>query len=400
MSWGILSVGGLTLKETYTISDSTNAQSGIRTINVQGIETSPPLSATQIESVAEDLASMLGKIVPVTFSQKSDRNGYYLIDDVNTSALKWVDEASSFNWSLAFTRIGPDNAVDVESRLANVVRANDFSLTGERWHAPAIGHYGYHTGATMPTPLTRTAEFGAQQVVYRGVPAGINPRWGCPVGNFQVGRARLISSSLDRIGTGIRVSGTGWEMNNGLIRIKPGGQSLLIAAYTGGAWHDKDWGVFYTSGSIISVFDQMTVLRNDNECVTIRLMESIMPAPGMVYLDLTMRRGSRIVEGYMQRSAAADELKVRLTTAEAYVNNSASGYLVASVADADGNKFVCGSARTFTPHANGGVTRLATATMDFFIGVEVSAAVAGDTAPDLRNQYIGASSESTVVIPR
>jgi hypothetical protein len=400
MSWGTLTVGGLTLKETYTISDATNAQSGVRTINLSGVETSPPMPLFMLQGVAEDLASMMGKIVPITFSHKTDRNGYYSIDDVNTTALMWVGEAASFNWSMGLSRIGPDNAVNVESRLANVVRSNSFGLVGERWHAPAIGHYGYHTGPTMPAPLNRVGEAGTV-VVYRTLPAAVNPRWGCPVASFTGGRVRLLVSGAERFGIGIRAAGTGWELNNGLVKVVPGTNVLTISAFTGGAWQAKDWNVYLTNTVLVGSYDSMTVLRNDNEATTIRLVESISPGPGVAHVDLTLRRGSRFVEGYITRSNA-DELSVRLASAEAFTNSSANGFLVATANDAAGNRFVAGSAKTFTAHANGGVVKTATTSLDFWVGVEAggTGAVAGDQAATLRNQYIAVQSEATAVIPR
>lgn len=79
-------------------------------------------------------------------------------------------------------------------------------------------------------------------------------------------------------------------------------------------------------------------------------------------------------------------------------NNTApasSGYVVASGNDADGNRFVVGSALNFTAHASGGVTKTATTTMDFFVGAVVngSSPASGDEVTALRNQYIGALPE-------
>lgn len=371
MSWGTLTVGRLTLKESYGIQDATNAQSGVRTVTLAGRETSPALTVAQIQVLAEDLTAVYGKILPITFSHKTDRNGYYYIDDVNTSAIHWEGEAASFDWSLALTRIGPDNATAVESRLANVVRANSFSLTGERWHAPATGHYAYDTGATAPTVASRLSETGAI-VVYRGIPAGVNPRWGCSVASFNGGRVRLLMSGVERAGTGIRASATGWELNNGLVKVAPAGDTLVVSAWTNGAWQAKAWRLGATVGGITYEMipaAQMTVLRNDNECVTIRLLSTSAPGPGSTLADLTLRRGSRFVEGYIQRNIAAEDIKVRLATAEAFTDNSSSGYVVASGDDADGSRFIAGSAKTFAGHANGGITKTATATLDFFLGV-------------------------------
>lgn len=399
MAWGQLQIGALVLKETDILQDVTNANTGERSVRVSGAETNPGASLAELEAKQEDIMALINRVFPVSFERKTNYDGYYRFDDTNTEFEKWVEGPAQIRWGLSMTLIGTDNSVDIESRLANVVRGNDFTLLGERWHAPSIGHLGYHTGTTLPSIVTRTGS-GGPMVVYRSIPAGVNPRWSVPVSAFNGGRARLLAGGVERVGTGIRASGVGWELNNGLVRVKPGGDTILVGAYSGGTWRDKSWGVFFTSSLLVPTFDQMTVLRNDSECVVIRLMEDL--APGSAMLDLTLRRGSRFVEGYMQRSNSADELKVRLTSAEASTDNHTTGYVTASANDADGNRYVAGSSRGFTMHVNGGVVRANAATMDFFLGAVVGggSAVSGDTAVNLRDQYIGAMPERTGVSAR
>jgi hypothetical protein len=117
-------------------------------------------------------------------------------------------------------------------------------------------------------------------------------------------------------------------------------------------------------------WDGATLLRNDPEMVILRLTKAL--NPGRATLDLTLRRGSRIIEGYLQRGTA-DTLSVRLNTAETYADTSAQGYLTASADDGDGNRFACGSARTFTAVAGGGVQKAATTSLDFWLGASSTA---------------------------
>lgn len=404
MSLGILKVGSLTLNENYLISDATNASSGERTVQLSGIETFPGRTLAEVRAIADDITSMFGKTVPVTFSHKVDRNGYYAIEDVNVSNVNWDGEAASVAWGLGLTRIGPDNAVDIESRITHVVRANSFSLVGERWHAPSIGHAMYYIGAVAPSSVTRTGADGAI-VVYRAIPV-VNPRWSCPVASFQSGRARFLSGGIERTGAGILLPTTGWEFNNGLVRVKPGTSgvtSLLVAAYTGGAWREKAWDVRIAGDTLVpgTHFMGVTLLRNDPEMVSVRIL-AIQPSSGQrVILDLSLRRGSRIVEGYVQRSTSGD-LMVCLDALETFTDSSASGYVVASANDANGNMSVAGSAKTFTAAANGGVFLTPATAMDFWLGYVVggTGAVVGDQAINLRDQYIASALEATMVVAR
>lgn len=396
MSWGTVTVGRLALGERHEISDQVNANTGVRSVSLRGIEISTETHRDRNRALQEDVSLLMDAVVPVTFSRKSDRNGYYRVTDVGVDATYWQGEMSFFSWSLSLEFIGPDNAVDIESRLTGVVRANDFSLTGERWHAPAIGHMGYTTGSTSPAGVVERQGEGGTITVYRGIPAQVHPRWGCPVEAYQGGCVRLLVDGLERSGSGIRVSSQEWELSNGLIKVTPGGDTLLVSVWSGGAWHVKDWGILQAS-SLIPEFNQMAVRRNDNEAVSLRLIKFLSPS-GVCTLDLTLRRGSRFVEGYFQRSIAGS-LSVRLNTPESYVDNSASGYVVAAADDSAGNRFVIGSARTFSAHLSGGITRGSTTALDFFIGAAVGTAP-GDGAVSLRDQYIASGSEDTGVILR
>src|SRR5688500_10208017 len=212
------------------------------------------------------------------------------------------------------------------------------------------------------------------------------------------GRARVRVNGIERSSIRLKMSGSDtWELDNSLVRISWVGDALRVSTWDGTDWRNKDWAVFSSSASRVTSWDQATVLRNLPEMVGIRLIKAVATGGG-VYLDLMLRRGSRFVDGYIQRSVSADQLIVRLVTAEAYTSNT--GYQIATAADANGQKFVAGSARSFTGHANGGVVKASTRTLDFFLGIEPSGAVAGDVAADLVQQYIAVPNEQTGVVVR
>lgn len=402
MQTGLLKIDILSLSETNIVQDS-GGQSGGRQLQVVGRETS--CDVTTIDELKSNIMALSGRTVPVVFQYKNSYDGYYFVTDVSVEVDKWFDNSTLVAWSCTLAYLGPDNAVDMESRLTTIVRLNNFSLTGERWHAPAIGHYGYFLGQVAPSTITRTGEQGAI-IVYRGIPANVNPRWGAPVSAYLNGRSMLKTNTytVDRIGARIQLPITGWELNNGLVRVRPAasaGTTLAIAAWTGGAWQEKNWDIRVAGVTLAHTVHilAVTTIRTDPEVTIIRITAKHPTDSTRVLLDLTLRRGARIVEGYMQR-ATSGNLDVLLDVAEPFTDNSASGYVIATSADAAGNKFVAGSAKTFTPHASGGVSKASTTTLDFWLGTEISGAVAGDQATNLRDQYIGVTSENTVVIPR
>jgi hypothetical protein len=149
------------------------------------------------------------------------------------------------------------------------------------------------------------------------------------------------------------------------------------------------------------MFKSVTILRNDPEMVVIRILFQLPVNTNRRILDLSLRRGSRTVEGYVQ-DVSSTTIVVTPDVLEAATNNSASGWMRATSNDAAGNRFVVGSARTFATETNGGIQKTTTPTLDFFIGVEAggSAAVAGDQGLNLRDQYIGAMAEKVGVAQR
>lgn len=406
MGWGIAQVGRLSLSEQYVVQENHNAGTGEKTLSLVGQHYTgwKGIDSVGVQRVQEDVVGLADRIVPVVFEHKTDQSGYYQVHDVNVTALNWVSQSVvSFEWSFILRKFGPDNTVDVESRVGTIVRTNVHSLSGERWHAPSIGHYGYFTGSTNPSGTVSRSGQDGSVIVYRAVPSGINPRWGCPVGSYTAGRVRLLTGGFERTGTVIRANPTGWELNNGLVQVTPltSAGMLRIGSWGGSAFEVKDWHIA-KGGATTSLgnFDSMTVLRNDFEMVTIRLIKAGSPS-GRTLVDITLRRGSRFIEVFVQTSSS-DTLGAYLETTETATDNTATGYVVATGNDADGNKFIVGSSQAVAYTANRGLSKAAVTTLDIYIGSVVggTGAAAGDAATVLRDQYIGAVSESTMVVRR
>ncbi|MCX4704364.1 hypothetical protein [Streptomyces sp. NBC_01373] len=366
--YGDLTIGRLLLRETFKEGESSGTA---RTIDLEGQESNPPLTRAQLVWRHDNVTALEpGSVQPLTFTDKPERNCYVNVDSVSADYTEWRNDVVTSDWKLGLTRLGSDSEVDLQSRLTGVARVNDFSLTGERWHAPPIGHYGYQTGTSSPTTMTRTGADGAI-TVYRSIPSGASPRWGCAPTSYLNGRVRLASSGTEVCGVDQTLASTGWALANGLVNVTPGSSGTLdVQTYTGGAWCSKVWNVSVAgSGSSITSWDGATLLRNDCEHVILRLTKGL--NPGRATLDLTLRRGSRTVEGYLQ-TTTSNTLAAYLATAETNTSFAASGYVTATNDDADGNKFACGSARTFTAHANGGLQKASTTSLDFWIGAEAS----------------------------
>jgi hypothetical protein len=393
MATSTLQLGRMTMREDLTTAEQGDSE-GARTMTLSGQESIPRLSAAAVALQREDFLTMAGQFVPVVFSRKTYLNGFYTIEDVQGTIEDWGDGLATFKWSANLTRAGTESEVDIESRLSGATtRVNNFAVVGERTHAPAITHGAYWTNATVTAAVSRTGEDGVLKL-YRGVGATTNPRWVTTPAGYATGRVRFTDSAgFERAGDGAKLAATGWTLSNGLVRVRPlaSGGALEVSAYTGGAWHAKEWDVLIDAVSVGS-FDYCTLISNQYEAVSLRLMKML--TIGRFYLDVTLRRGHRFTELYLQDEYSAT-LKVVRATADIGVNTLA-GTIVDTANDADGNKYIIGSAKTFTADtANGGISKAATTTLDAFIGVVAAGtgAVTGDAAADLQKQYIGMPNE-------
>jgi hypothetical protein len=367
--WGDVTIGRIPLRETFDATES----GGDRSLDLDGQESYPPLTRAQVVARHDGINALtVGQVIPVTFTDKPERSGYYAVKSCSSTYTEYRTDMVTAAWKVSLDRIGSDAETDLQSRLTGAVRLNDFDLDGERWHAPPIGHYGYYTGDTNATVMTRTGADGTI-TVYRGVPADFSPRWGCDPTDYLNGRVKATTTGGQEVyGTDVPLAATGWSLSNGLINVTwsaSGGGTLDVQTYTGGAYRSKLWQVMSAAAVQVDDWDGATLLRNDPEMVILRLTKAL--NPGRATLDLTLRRGSRIIEGFLQRGTA-DTLSVRLNTAETYADTSAQGYLTATNDDTDGNRFACGSALTFTAAANGGVQKATTTKLDFWLGASTT----------------------------
>jgi hypothetical protein len=398
-NWGDTTIGRIPLRETFAAAESGGET---RSLDLEGQESYPPLTRAQVVARHDGInALQAGQCIPVTFTDKPERSGYYTVKSAASTYTEHLNERVTADWKVSLERIGSDSETDLQSRLTGAVRLNDFALTGERWHAPPIGHYAYYTGSSNPTTMTRTGADGAM-TVYRSVPANVSPRWGCLPTDYLDGRVKVTTTGAQEVyGVDVPLAAAGWALSNGLVNVTPGVSGTLdIQAYTSGAWHSKEWNVSVAgSASSITSWDGATLLRNDPEMCIVRLVKGL--NPGRATVDLTLRRGSRFVEGYLQTGTSATLAAYRQTL-ETNTSFAASGYVTATGDDADGNRFAAGSARTFTAHTNGGVIKSAATSMDFWIGVAAGggSAVSGDAATDLRNQYIACMPEAVYGVRR
>ena len=392
-----LNLGRLVLREDFVAPETVDVE-GTRALALSGQESIPRLNAATVRKQREDLLNMERALVPVTFTIKSALDGFYRVLDVSGQIEDWDSNLIVFGWSVNLERIGTPAEVDIESRLSGPqTRSNNFVATGERTHAPALGHKAYWAGSSAPSTVDRPCADGGNLRVYRGIGNGINPRWAISPTGYPAGRCRILDSdSRERAGTRFTLNpAQTWEISNGLTRITPGtGSSTFdLAVWTGSAWEASSWSAEVNNPwELIKDFDYITVLRNEYEAVSVRFTKSYLPS-GRLFIDLTLRRGSRVAELYLQNEYGT-RLRVYRTTASA--GTQTSGYVASNANDPSGNRYMVGSAKTFTANTvNGGVEKTGTATLDVAVGIVLNGntAISGDLAADLYAQYLGMPSE-------
>jgi hypothetical protein len=398
--WGTITIGRLTLREVFELDADIDAGTGQRTMAIQGQESNPPLTMAELRARQEDILGLRNRFVQITFTHKPDHDGFYVVTDASAGQVNWTGEVAVVPWSIRATYIGPANAVDVESRVTQVIRSNVYGQTGEFWHAPAASSTSYFTGvAAAPSgAVVRVAE-DSNVTVWRDIPATTNPRWEVSLGDYPLGRSRVIVNDAERVPVNLTIASSAtWSQENGLVQVTPGGSgyTLSVASWGGAAWEDKDWellvGAELLSGTDVKA---VTVLRNDFEVTTVRMLWD--GNPGRHTVDLSLRRGSRFVEGYFQ-TTSADTLSILRDSNEAGTSPASAAYVTATADDADGNRYIVGSGKMFTANTvTGGIAASAVTALDFFIGSVVggSGAQTGDQAADLRDQYIGVMPETT-----
>lgn len=399
--------GEIAIDRIYVIEKELAKETNEKKMSLAGQESSPPTTVALCTFIHGQISAMeQGKLVPVVFRDKTERDAYYTVDNTGSELTDYQGEVATADWTIELIRAGSDSEVDIQSRLSGATRNNDFSLTGERWHAPAIGHYAYYTGTTSPSAVTRTTDDSTSVTVYRNIPTGAQPKWGCPVAMYKNGRVRVtdnkwVNTENEIEGINQSLSVTGWGMTNGLVNVTPTSSAgvFTIGIYDGSAYQNTNWKV-QVDGTNITAIKSVTLLRNDFEQCIVRTVINTAGGIGRHTLDLTLRRGSYFVEGYLQTSASGT---LKVSTVNATTASSATPGTVTATTASSNIKPTCGSARTFTADlTNCGLSKAATTTLDFWLSATIGSGSGstGATATNLRDQYIGCLAEITYAVRR
>lgn len=390
--WGTIRAGGVVLRETISAVEGSNG------LVVEGQESFPPSPVAFVRATRDRVRGLVGKTVPVLFSDKNQLTGYYMVRD---SSATLVDEQNgemvSCNWSMTLERIGSGTDVEMESRVPTIARATDVAnpAAASFWHSPPGATRDYFTGSTVPSSVFSRSGSEGIIPVYAGMPTDVAPRWTVLPASYMLGSARL---TVD----GQYVSGevtpphTEWVLSNSLIDIRKGLNGALdISTLAADGARRSIKALLMFVNIVVLNNSEMTVLKNEPGEVTIRL--SYPAAPGRTTVDLTLRRGARFVTGVIKRHSSAT-LGVGMFQGNM---SSVPGGLRETNADANSNRFVIGSAKPGGPLGQDSMQKGSVTVLDFFAGHEIGTSPqVGDAYADLWAQYRGTAGETVKAVRR
>src|ERR1051326_5612295 len=155
MTFTTFQLSRLVLLEDLTVPLAVDA-SGLRTMPLSGQESIPRHTAATVVQRQEDLLDMQNSFVPITFTTHTYLNGYYAVTDASGDIFDDGGGIRLFKWSVNLIRYGNSSEIDIESRLSGAqTRRDSISATGERSHAPALGHNVYWVGTSTPSAVDR-----------------------------------------------------------------------------------------------------------------------------------------------------------------------------------------------------------------------------------------------------
>lgn len=351
----------------------------------------------------DELLEQQGQVVAVTYTGDTHFDAFYLLSEssISTMEASYIGDGL-FLFSVTLFRIGASPRVEFQSNLTGTVLENTAGLLESEttpFVAPPAGSEIFDWDVTGLASFNRTTVDGTITCYTSTGDFGDDATWGCLPSKFYDGSAKIYTSSRLRMGLDIPQSPTDWEINNGLIKVVPDGSSnkLVVSLWNGTSAYEsaKTWEPLFGAANL-SAFSFVNAVRNDPECVILRLTTGGTLARHT--LDLQLRRGSAQLFVNWYWGGTAGTMKMVLDSAEAGTaftptGASATVGVRATSNDTDGNRYTIFSptASTTNDTTNGGIQVTSANRINTALGFEINgtSAVTGNTANDVALQYFG-----------
>lgn len=360
-------------------------------------------------------------VVPVTFSEDSDVDGYYTVLEASVGSYPSSLVTFTFPASIVLQRV-PDfasplfenicmggfrsnnqgiTAASMQAVLAVPVEADSFYDIDNSFNDLGAGAVRSASNAPLNLWLYKFDAGGPQR---RTVQFSTRPAyWYYGACTIEEQRSGSWYTLVGRQWMNAR-QGNGWRISNGIIRVSANGTEprIDVEMWTGAAWstaktyklgRDSTFAEFTGNSS-------MHVLRNGPEEVAIRLVVGAPLIPNHTTIDLRIRRGQKMVEGYVTDMSGQTDLlgAIGRATNEASSDMTVHAQVfgvIATAADADALKYMIFSPRTITRENTIGRINLTTpnSTFPFAISGEFTGAADPDTYDDIVDQYLAGYTE-------
>lgn len=347
--------------------------------------------------------------VPIVWTADPSINGWYRITAAACTMVGAALATGLFEFAITARRIAP--AAGHESVVTSRTIANDHGITAVTpWHVAPPNARGYEWPTGTTASIRSTAD-GVVQLRTATSNAHSTARWLCSPADTYKAAATLKANGVPVIGHALPAGHDGdWLLDNGLVRCRPNASKpgmLEVDHYKAGAWIGyRTFKIrLNTATGYASSLTDLEVLHNAPHRVTIRLNIGPDDPPSSRTLDLTIRRGSLWLYGYLVPvGGATTDWKVQTDTS---VSSSAalsdSGALWSE--GSNRNRMIV-SALDSTLDGAGGVAQVAAsadAVMDFGIGASTATAgspAAAETDSSQVRQYLAGMAEHPRIVPR
>jgi hypothetical protein len=285
----------------------------------------------------------------LAFAGQEQLDGFYFVE---STKVDWVKLAAGlFAWEVQLTAVPGYTAPLIEVGYSEKLRPNAHSvLTASTYgwiglpgSATAVTNGLGTIGSPSRTSLA-TADGGTVTLIELADPDTYWGAGGAQYLQYKVTAAYAMQGAA-RIETGpyfdtvagqqIMSEPENWRVTNDLVQVYPSGASLIVGVWDSTAWETHSWTPTLYNGSntfFMGTPETVTVLRNSPETCVVRLAYDLngavqFPSGGSTYtsisdsyyVDLTVRRGARWVEGMSvsQSSSTSNRMGVYRTSAQA-----------------------------------------------------------------------------------
>lgn len=416
----LITIGRLSFNSPSGVSFSSDPSITTNTLGLQGtfinsdVTMSGANQLSEAKSFRDELMSMAKVNVPVPFTYTGDTTlkGYCKVKgvniDVNRLRIGGIDYSIDLEW------LGAPGEVNMESHFSGALIENNHSITSTtmQMHAPPRQAYNYYHTGTLTNTLREHYQDQSVYIKTGGNLRATNANWNCEPENYYEGAVEIKIKDYDnnlrlRAGRDSDNKPTDAVIQNGMMKLVVLGDNTSQCRFTTYIY-DPDlndyasaqtWAISATnSATEWQSWQSIQILKNEPQIATIRLTThyNATTRDGRLVFDITLKRGSRNIE-FVASQWQTQQLNVKSVSALAGTN--ATGYVVASSANNEGNKYMIGSPTTYTADTtNLGISVSGTTAVKGFIGAVVGSASGANTADNVRDQYLDSIFETVRIV--